>query len=460
MIVVSHRGPYTFFEDQNGTLETRRGAGGVVSALGPLVHGNIAELSSRTTWIAAAIGPGDRRAAQQGITAFPGVDLLLLDLPVEQHRLHYDVASNEVLWFLHHGIFDLVHAPNFDPAFDDAWAAYRSINAQFADAVCAHADEGELVFVQDYQLALVPAYVLDRRPDLRVLHFHHIPFCGPNSIRVLPDAIAFEYLNALSRTRIGFHSERWANAYRASAHEILGDREIAAPYVAQLGPDLEALESAAHSPEAAEAIAWLDACTRDHVRIVRTDRVEPTKNLVRGFAAYELFLEQHPEWAARVTFVTCAYRSRESISLYRKYADEVTEIAARINARFGTPDWEPIVFDVRDDHARSVAAMAHADVVLVNPLKDGLNLVALEAAAINARDGIVICSRDAGAFDVLEAGVLGINPFDIEGTADAIATAVTMASDARHKLAATARQIATSASPTTWLRDCLAAARR
>lgn len=458
VIIVSYRGPYAFNEEPDGTLSARRGAGGVVSALGPLLHGGIDGLDEATTWIATAIGAGDRRAARDGIAHLPGVDLVLLDLPEAERRLHYDVVSNEVLWFLHHGIFDLVHAPAFDQHFDDAWAAFRSVNAAFADAVCERAAEGELVFVQDYQLALVPAYIQDRRPDLRVLHFTHIPFCGPNSIRILPEPIAVEYLSALARVRTGFHSDRWRRAYLASIREVLGDVEVASPFVAHLGPDCDALAATLAAPEAPAAAEWFSSATANRMTIVRTDRVEPTKNLVRGFAAYAHFLDAHPEWHERVTFVACCYRSRQSIPLYQTYGTEVDAAVNEINARFRTSTWTPIVFDVRDDHTRSVVALAEADVIVVNPLKDGLNLVAMEAAAINRRDGVVICSKDAGVFDVLHDGVIGVNPYDLDDTAEAMATALTMAADARHKLASTAQRLATTSSPTSWLAECLAVA--
>jgi trehalose 6-phosphate synthase len=455
VIIVSHRGPYTFVEGPDGDLIPKRGAGGVVSALGPLLHGGLDGEARPPTWIAAAIGAGERAAARREDVHLPGVDLALLDLPEEEHRLHYDVVSNEVLWFLHHGIFDHIRTPSFGAEFLHAWDAYRSINQRFADAVCERSPADDVVFVQDYQLALVPAMVMDKRPDLRVLHFTHIPFCGPNSIRTLPEAIATEYCGALARVTTGFHSERWARAYQASAREVLGRQHIEPSFAVPLGPDPDALHATLATDEATTARTWLHGLVGVRALIARTDRIEPTKNLVRGFDAYELFLERNPEWHDRVVFVACCYRSRATIAEYRTYTAEVEATVARINARFGTGTWQPLIFDVRDEHARSIVALERADVMVVNSLKDGLNLVAMEGPVVNARDGIVICSRDAGAFDVMADGVLAVNPYDVIETADVIERALTLAPSQRHALATTARALAHRNSPQTWLDGCL-----
>lgn len=453
VIIVSHRGPYTFTEDATGELRARRGAGGVVSALGPLLHGGID--GATASWIAAAIGPGDRAAAQRDAAHVPGIELTLLDLPEDEHRLHYDVVSNQMLWFLHHGIFDFARSPSFGPEFATAWDAYRSVNERFANAVCEQADTGDTVFVQDYQLALVPALTHTKRPDLRVLHFTHIPFCGPNSIRMLPDPMAREYLGALAGVPTGFHSPRWARAYQASATEILGPNRITRSFAVPLGPDPQTLRATLVGPEAEAARAQLAELRGDCALIVRTDRIEPTKNIVRGFRAFELFLERNPDLHGRVMFLACCYRSRETIAEYRTYADEVDATVARINERFATTTWHPIVLDVRDDHVRSMVALEQADVIMVNSLKDGLNLVAMEGPTVNVRNAVTLCSRDAGAFDVMADGVLGINPFDLTETADALEQALRMAPEARQELAGTARALAARHTPETWFAGCV-----
>src|SRR3954468_21712624 len=194
MIVVSHRGPFGFVRERDGSFVAQRGAGGVVSALGPLLPLQ----PEPVTWIAAAMSADDRAAAAAGQARADGVDLDLLDIDPQLHRMHYDVVSNGVLWFLLHGMFDLVRRPRFDQRFREAWDAYVEVNHQFAKATVARAAENDIVLVQDYQLFLVPAFVRESRPDLRVVHFTHVPFCGPNSIRVLPDDVAASVCSSLA----------------------------------------------------------------------------------------------------------------------------------------------------------------------------------------------------------------------------------------------------------------------
>src|SRR5689334_11197450 len=174
MIVVSHRGPYTFERDNNDTFVPRRGAGGIVSALLPLLAGR-----SDTRWIAAAMSDDDRAAVKAGVIEGTDIALTLVPLDPELHRLHYDVVANSVLWFLHHGLFDRVREPRFDREFRDAWNAFVSVNDEFAAFISDEANADDVVLVQDYQLSLVPAMVRARREDLRVVHFTHTPFGTP-----------------------------------------------------------------------------------------------------------------------------------------------------------------------------------------------------------------------------------------------------------------------------------------
>ncbi|MGH8979191.1 MAG: trehalose-6-phosphate synthase, partial [Acidimicrobiia bacterium] len=218
MIVVSHRGPYRFFLHDDGTFAARRGAGGLVSALGPL----LLDGAAHHTWIAAAMSEVDVAAVQAGEIDDLGVDLHLLDLDPGQHRLHYDVVSNGVLWFVFHDLFDTVRRPRFDIRFRDAWDAYVAVNEAFAVAADAAAAEGEVVLVQDYQLALVPAQLRARRPDLKIVHFTHTPFCGPDGIRLLPTDVAESLCASMASAPAGFHTNRWAAAFVAATRGILG----------------------------------------------------------------------------------------------------------------------------------------------------------------------------------------------------------------------------------------------
>ncbi|HET9730617.1 MAG TPA: trehalose-6-phosphate synthase, partial [Acidimicrobiia bacterium] len=211
MIIVSHRGPYRFVRNDDGTFTARRGAGGVVSALGPL----LAEAKD-AVWVAAALSTEDAQGVAES-HADLDVEMVLLRLDPRLHRLHYDVVSNRVLWFLHHGLFDRSYRPQHDVHFRDAWDAYRSVNETFAQAVAERADQREIVLVQDYQLALVPAQLRTLRPDLRIVHFTHTPFCGPDDITILPNDVARELCGSLAGGPAGFHTPRWVDAYKHSA---------------------------------------------------------------------------------------------------------------------------------------------------------------------------------------------------------------------------------------------------
>ena len=446
MIVVSHRGPVSFRRESDGSFTTRRGSGGVVSALAPLLRGR-----DNVRWIAAAIGEDDRAAVVSGAATDPGDALELLALDPEVHARHYDVISNRVLWFCFHGLFGLAREPTFDRELHEAWECYRSVNQSFATAVAEAAPEGDVVLVQDLQLLLVPGQLRALRPDLRISHFTHTPFCGPNSIRVLPDAMATEVCASLGGTAAGFHTDRWATSYRASASEVLGRDTTTHAFAATFGPDPDALAAAAASDEVAAAAAALNERVGDRQCIVRCDRMELSKNIVRGFHAYEELLRADASWPGRVTFVAELNPSRESLVEYREYRTEVETTAARINDEWATNDWEPIILDTRDNFPQSVAALQRADVLLVNPVRDGLNLVAMEGPLLGTRDPALCLSREAGAFDLLREHCLAVQPFDSTQTANALATALTMEPAERATRAAGLRDAARARPASAWL---------
>ena len=467
MMLVTHRGPFRFSVRDDGTFEAVRGAGGIVSALLPLVLGADADAdghgrgagTERRAWVAAAMSDADRKAVDADATKVPGLDLVLLPLDEDQHHLHYDIVSNATLWFLHHGLFDLTRQPAFDRAFRDAWRGYVAVNDAFADAVVERAEPQEVVLVHDYHLALVPGMVRARRPDLRLAHFTHTPFCGPNSIRVLPDDVAHAICASMASVPTGFHTQRWADAFRASARVALGpNAEIAPSFVAPLGPDPGALAADAATEETRLATTELDALVGDRRLVLRSDRTEPAKNIVRGFLAFERFLDLHPEWHERVVFVALLNGSRESLAEYVTYQREVDEAAMRVNTRHATATWDPVVVDTRDDYPQTVAGFLRYDVLLVNSLKDGLNLVAKEGPVLNRHDGVLVLSPETGAFDELGSDALRAHPYDIEDLAETIHCALTMHPDERATRAAGLREAAVRHTPETWLRALVSAA--
>ncbi len=453
MIVASNRGPERFVRTEEG-FERHRGAGGVVSALRPLLAGGDA------TWVAAAVGDDDRSADEAGEARSEDFDLHLLALDRRTQQLHYQGVSNAVLWFLHHGLFDLPRRPWLDGRFSEAWEAYREVNRVFADEIAAAADDGEIVLVQDYHLGLVPGMLATRRPDLRLVYFQHTPFCGPSSVRILPTPVASELVSSLACAPAGFHTPRWARAYEAAAAEVLPDTGTPPSFAASLGPDPDALREAAHTEEVEAELASLDEAIGDRKAVVRVDRIEPSKNIVRGFAAYDLLLRRHPEWRHRVVFVALVYPSREGLPEYLAYRQEVEQAAEQLNERWATDTWQPVLLDTEDTYPRSLAGLRRFDVLLVNPIRDGLNLVAKEGPVVNERDGVVALSREAGAHDELGDATVEVHPYDLEQTAEALHTALGADDGERRERARRLSELATARSPRTWLDDLVTHASR
>jgi len=449
-VIASNRGPLSFRRD-GGELLAQRGAGGLVSGLGPLVAG------SDATWVAAAMSDGDREAARLGVVDAEDFRVRLLAIDAETYRLAYDLVSNQTLWFVHHGLYDLPREPSFGHDFRDAWLAYRALNDAFADAIADHAPKGAAVLVQDYHLALVGGGLAERRPDLAAVHFSHTPFATPAWLSVLPEHVAGELLSGMAaHTACGFHSQRWADDFLACCRSTLA--LTPATFVSPLAADADDMAEAAASPASDAALADIEAAVGDRMVIARVDRIELSKNLLRGFLAFDDLLERHAEWRGRVVFVASVYPSRTGVPAYLRYQDEVEALVGRINARWATGDWTPIVYDTRDDYPRSVAVLRRADVLLVNPLRDGLNLVAKEGAIVNQRDAVLCLSPEAGVWDELSAAAIEVRPFDVAGTADALDAALRMPADARRARADALRRLAMRRRPTDWLADQLAAA--
>lgn len=459
MIVVSHRGPVSFtkVDDPEGGrsgFTTRQGGGGLVRAFQPLLDG-----TTDGTWIAAALSADDAAATRAGAVAeLVGADVRLVTLDEDLHRRHYDVVSNSILWFLFHDLFGLGSDPTFDDEAHEALRAYRAVNDAFASLVCDVAARDEVVLVQDYQLALVGGALRAARPDLRVVHFTHTPFCGPDRWSVLPDAFAADVLASMRATASGFHTARWATAFEQCVGASGGGPTTT--FVAPLGVDADALRHDAETEAVASEQAALDELIGDRRAIVRADRIEPSKNIVRGLLAYESLLALRPEHRERVVFVAMLYKSRQSLPLYREYAEEVHATVQRINERWGTRDWTPVVVDERDYFPRTLAGYRRADILFVNPVKDGLNLVAKEAPIVNARDAVLCLSRDAGAFAELGDAALALHPFDVHQQGEVLHAALAMDAGERRIRAASLRERAAAVTPEAWLQTLLAHATR
>jgi trehalose 6-phosphate synthase len=467
LIVCSHRGP-NVYEAVGNDLIPRRGAGGLIGAVEPVLskHGG--------TWIAAAMGDGDRKVAAH----FPdgreenGFKLRLLDLPHDAHTLHYDAVSNEFLWFVFHYLFDVATSPVFDAPSTGAWDAYRKINQLYADAVVA-AGRADAVLVNDYHLMLVGS-LLRRKSRARrpVLYFHHTPWCEPDYYSLLPDDVGAELLEGLlAYDVIGFHARRWANAFiaccerflegaRVSRGSVTWKRRSSRIVVAPVPLDTEELEHQLADPRTLEWVERHDELSAGRRLLLRVDRIDLSKNPLRGFLAFEELLSRRPELAREVLFLALLYPSRLNVETYRRYYTECTGVVRRVNDRYErkVDTAGPIELHFEDQYHRSLGAMRAFDALLVNPVFDGLNLVAKEGAYANERDGVLILSRNAGVFEQLGGSSIAINPFDVTATADAIEQALEMPDGKRRRMASALKEKVGASSPTQWMRTQLAAA--
>lgn len=450
ILVASNRGPITYEIQDDDSLRARRGGGGLVSglsAIGP---------DAGALWVCAALGAGDREAVRRGV----GEDgVRMLDIDADVHADAYNGIANSVLWFVHHMLYQTPLEPVFDVEFRRQWASYEAYNRAFAEALADEAAPGAVVVVQDYHLTLVPGMLRELRPDLRIGHFSHTPWAPLDYFRMLPDDIAEQVLRGmLGADRLGFLTHRWADAFTACATAIvggLGDTRIG---VHGLGADADFLRRRSHEADVGERMATLrEQIGEGRKTIVRVDRTELSKNIVRGLLAYRQLLEDHPEWRERVVHVAFAYPSRQDLAVYRDYTAEVQRVATEINSQYGTPDWTPVVLHVKDDFARSLAAYRLADVALVNPIRDGMNLVAKEVPVVSDEGCVLVLSREAGAYEELGEDAVGVNPYDVVGTARALHEALSMSGGERAERTKRLAAAATALPPAQWFLEQLRA---
>lgn len=452
VLVASNRGPVSYDVQGDGSLAARRGGGGLVSglsAIGP---------EAGALWVCAALSDGDREAVRRGV----GEDgVRMLDIPAEVYADAYNGIANSVLWFVHHLLYQTPVEPVFDAEFRRKWASYEAYNRAFAEALAEEAGDGAAVLVQDYHLGLVPGMLRALRPDLRIGHFSHTPWAPPEYFRLLPDDIAGQLLNGmLGADRLGFLTERWADAFAACCADQVGGLGSTTTGVHGLGADADFLRARAHRPDVEERITALrEEVGAGRKTIVRVDRTELSKNIVRGLLAYRQLLEERPEWRERVVHVAFAYPSRQDLAVYREYTAEVERLAEEINSAWATASWTPVLLHVEDDFARSLAAYRMADVALVNPIRDGMNLVAKEVPVVTDEGCALVLSREAGAFWELGEDALVVNPYDVSATARALHEALSMPRAERAERTKRLASAATALPPSQWFLDQLDALR-
>ena len=450
-IVVSNRAP--FEPGPGGRL--RRGAGGLVTALLTVAE------ATGAPWVAAARTPAERDLARtaglDGVAVPPFEDLRVHYLVTEpdRYRRYYSVIANPLLWFVQHYLWDLSREPIIDKRYWDAWnEGYVHVNRAFGDRVAAVARKlprRPLVLTQDYQLYLAPARVRQLLPNATLQQFIHIPWPTPQYWKVLPQAMRDAIMEGvLANDLVGFQTHGDVRRFLISCEELVGlrvdHRERAVLHEGRvtwaraypISIDVPAMERLAATPAVQAEVEAIRRWRPQHL-IVRVDRTDPAKNVVRGFLAYERMLRGRPELRGTVQFYAYLQPSRQDISLYRDYVLSVRATAERINRELGSRDWRPIRLEFGENLRRAVAAYLEFDVLLVNSIYDGMNLVAKEGALLNRRDGLIVLSENAGAHEELGEHTITINPFDVDATAEALHLALGSSDRVRHRFAAAAR---------------------
>ena len=489
LVVAANRGPVSFRSDPSGEPIVTRGPGGLVTVLSELLR------KHPGTWVAAAHGEEEMRLAEAGRGCEIGLDgdayrLRYVAVEPEAYHQYYNIIANPILWFIQHYLWDLGWHPDIRENETDAWRdGYLVVNRLFADAVVAELREGAgqgaeaeearmtgaggaagsaagatpLVMLHDYHLYRVAPQVRAAAPDAFLQQFVHIPWAQSDSWRVLPDDMrraVFEGL--LGNDIVAFHTEHYVQNFLRGCEEVLDlevdtrrrtvtvdGREVwVRAYPVSIDP--ASLRAAATSERALAAERALLQRRREHL-LLRVDRLDPSKNVIRGFVAFGRFLELHPEFLERITFLALLQPSREDVEEYVLYRERVERIVADINTQYGTPDWMPIDLRIQDDFPVTLAAYANYDALLVNAISDGMNLVAKEGPILNRGAGVLILSEHAGAHEELGAFALGVNPFDIEQQAAAIHAALTMPEAERRERAEQLRRVVEGNSIEKWV---------
>ncbi|MDH4112627.1 MAG: trehalose-6-phosphate synthase [Actinomycetota bacterium] len=465
IVVASNRGPVSFDRGERGRLTPRRGTGGLVTALSGVFY------RDDTSWVSAAMTEGDRAVALKGraVTTDSNQRMRYVVIPPERYDGYYNEVSNRILWMAHHNLWDIPRSPMFDDATMESWDDFVEANRIFARALARQAGNDPVYLIQDYHLSLVPGMLRTLVPDAKIVHFSHTPFAGATYLAVLPDTMRTAILRGLAGADVlGFQSKQWAENYLLSARGLPElrvlrggrldvDGRTAAVRSFPVAVSAEPLRETANRPEADEVRSELREWAGDSKIMLRVDRLEPSKNILRGFLAFELFLRRNPSWVGTVRFLCLLSPSREDVPEYQNYGEECLAVAERINDEFRTKSWQPIEIRVQEDYAFAVAAYDLYDVLLVNPTYDGMNLVAMEGPLVNRRDGVLVLSRNAGAFTRLGRQSLGVNPFDLAETAEAMREGLEMPEEERARRARGMSRTVSAHTPANWLADQLEA---
>lgn len=431
LIIVSNRLPLTVMVEQ-GHAVVQASVGGLATGLrGPHERrggvwigwpGDIAALT--TTERADVAGELERWRA---VPVF---------LSKHEHAIFYEHISNAVLWPICHDRIDRL------PLQVRGWGVYEAINRRFADAVVSQWQAGDTIWVHDYHLLRVPALVRQQLPDAEIGFFLHIPFPNPELFFTLPTR-SWLLEGMMGADLVGFHTRRYRGHFTAALRRLFGlemDAQQRVPWrgrpvslgVFPMGVDAAGIAERAATPKVGEMAAEF----RSGVErlIVGVDRLDYSKGLLRRLLALRRLLETHAEWRGAVRLVQVAAPSRGGVEAYRELRREVEALVGRINGEFGTPTWTPVHYMYQSVHDELLLALYRAaDAFVVTPLRDGMNLVAKEFVASRTDDdGTLLLSEFAGAAEELSEALL-VNPYDVDGVADAIHHALIMDATERQR---------------------------
>ncbi len=466
LILVSNRGPVEFVTGADGTLQSERSGGGLVTALTGLIDLVPAE------WISAAIEPGDIRMAGEADGPFPipgsgtATTGRFVVIDPEVYERYYNVVANPMLWFIQHYLWDLSNVPDIGEDELTAWQdGYLVANDLFADAVVDSLAQNPdaVVMLHDYHLYTAPMSIRAKAPEAFLHFFVHIPWPQPDYWRVLPPHIRDAVIDGLLACDVvAFHTPRYARNFLLSCEDLRG---LTVDYSALTVTVGERTVAVRHYPISIDATGFTQMADSDAVRaeeaqflrrrrrhlVVRVDRTDLSKNILRGFTAFDLFLDRHPEFLEDITFFAMLQPSRQDVPEYVEYVDRITALVSMINTKHGNTDWMPIELRFESNLPLALTAYKHFDVMIVNSIFDGMNLVAKESMLVNERDGVLILSENVGAFEEIGPYALDVNPFDIEAQAEALHLALTMPYAERRARGDAIRQVINENDIAKWL---------
>ena len=469
IIIAANRGPFGYYTTEDGRLQVRRCGGWMMSILNNLAQ------HKEFSWVTSAMGEGDRKAAERAEgdhfkAPMLGRDVYLrfVSTPRNMYHKYYSIFCNPLLWFLQHNLWNASYTPNIDGVVYDAWeSGYLPVNKAFAQAVVTEAKGNyisPIVMIHDYHLYMAPQYIRQALPDVVIQHFTHIPWPSADCWELLPKAMRVSIHTSLCQTNIvGLQNKRFIQNFLHCCDCFLEGAQVdynnqtvlynghltqVKSYPASV--DAVNLQKLNSSYRVQEYDKKLSPLCKQRV-IVRVDRAEPSKNIIRGFRAYELMLEHHPEMKGKVHFLAFMIPIRTHIKQFQRYTDEVRGTIEAINSRQGTAEWQPIHLFYDNNYTQALAALHQYDVLLVNSISDGMPIVAKEGPLVNQRNGVLVLSEGLGACDQLGQCALLIAPTDLEGTTQALYAALTMSDEERSQRANQLKQIITEEDTTHWL---------